>query len=148
MLESPLVKFLIIYAAASAAGWLFACIGISGMRDTWKREARETCHTTGKAVEHVRYRKRSRRRRRTYYYTYWRSVVAFTAEGKAFRAEGVLIDGRPAVGETVDIWYDPDDPTHFHQAGQLERHKKSDALVTAAGILWARFSIVLAIKAL
>ena len=97
MLEGPLVKFLIIYAAASAAGWLFACIGISGMRDTWKREARETCHTTGKAVEHVRYRKRSRRRRRTYYYTYWRSVVAFTAEGKAFRVRAYsLTEGPPS----------------------------------------------------
>ena len=41
MFENPLVKFLILYAATSFAGWLFACIGISGMRDTRKREARE-----------------------------------------------------------------------------------------------------------
>ena len=152
MFENPLVKFLILYAATSFAGWLFACIGISGMRDTRKREARETSHTTGQVVEHVKYRKRSRnharRPRRPRYYTYWRAVVEFTAEGKAFRAEGMLVDGKPAVGETIDIWYDPDDPTHFHQLGQLEGYIKSDALVAAAGVLWGLFAIFLTAKAL
>ena len=36
----------------------------------------------------------------------------------------------------------------FHQAGQLERYLKSDALVTTAGALWALFSIFLTMKAL
>ena len=60
MFDNPVFKFLILYAAASSVGWLFIAIGISSMWDTRKREARETSHTTGQVVEHVKYRKRSR----------------------------------------------------------------------------------------
>ena len=152
MIDNPVLKFLILYAAASSGGWLFIALGISSMRDTRKREARETSHTTGQVVDHVKYRKRSRshtrRPGRRSYYTYWRAVVEFAAEGKTFRLEGVLQDGRPAVGETIDLWYDPDDPSHFHQSGQLERDFRNDAIVVAAGVLWAFFSIFLTVKAL
>lgn len=152
MIDNSVLKFLILYAAASSGGWLFIAIGISSMRDTRKREARETSHTTGQVVEHVKYRKRSRshgrRPTRPRYYTYWRSVVAFTAEGKAFRAEGVLREGKPAVGETIDIWYDPDDPTHFHQAGQLEWYFRDDKIMIAIGVIWLLFFLFLTAKSL
>ena len=152
MFENPLVKFLILYAAAASPGWLFVCIGISGMRGTRKREARETTHTTGKVVEHIQYRKRARSHRRrpgwSRYYTYWRAVVEYTAEGQPFRLESVCLDGKPAVGETIDIWYDPDAPLHFHQSGQLERDFRNDAMMIAAGVLWALFAIFLTVKAL
>ena len=135
---------LIIYAIISFGGWLFACIGVSGIREARKRREAENAVTTAKVVEHVKYQKRSRKRARSHvntYFTYWRAVMEFDAEGRHYRLEGVVLEGKPAVGEKVNIWYDPDDPTHFHQEGQLERGLRNDAIVAALGVLWGILSV-------
>ena len=45
---------LIIYAIISFGGWLFACIGVSGIREARKRREAENAVTTAKVVEHVK----------------------------------------------------------------------------------------------
>ena len=100
-------------------------------------------------VEHVKYQKRSRRRARSHVYTvytYWRAVLEFDAASRHYRLEGVVQEGKPAVGETVDIWYDPNDPTHFHQEGQLERGLRNDAIVAVLGVLWGILSVFFTMK--
>ena len=135
-----------VYAIISLGGWLFAYMGIAGIRETRRRWKAETAVTTGKVVEHVKYQKLSRRRRRRHVYTYWRGVVEFDAEGRHYRLEGVVQHGKPAVGETVELWYDPDDPTHFHQKGDLERWFHSDCITTVIGVLWAMLSVLLTME--
>lgn len=135
---------LIIYAIISFGGWLFTYIGVSGILEARKRQEAENAVTTAKVVEHVKYQKRSRRRARSRvntYYSYWRAVLEFVAEGRHYRLEGVVQEGKPAVGETVEIWYDPNDPTHFHQEGQLERGLRNDAIVAMLGVLWGILSV-------
>ena len=143
-MSKAMLNRLIVYAIISFGGWLFACIGVSGIREARKRREAENAVTTAKVVEHVKYQKRSRRRARSCvntYYSYWRAVLEFDAEGRHYRLEGVVQEGKPAVGETVDIWYDPNDPTHFHQEGQLERWLRNDAIVTVLGVLWGILSV-------
>ena len=139
---------LIVYAIISFGGWLFAYIGIAGIREARKRQEVETAITTANVVEHVKYQKRSRQVRSHVYtvYTYWRAVLEYDAEGRHYRQEGVVQEGKPAVGETVDIWYDPNDPTRFHQKGQLERGLHNDAIVAVLGVLWGILSVYLTMK--
>ncbi len=138
---------LIVYAIISFGGWLFAYIGISGIHESRKRQEAESAVTTAKVVEHVKYQKRSHRHRgRRQVYTYWRAVLEFDAEGRHYRLEGVVQEGKPAVGETVDIWYDPNDPTHFHQKGQPEQWIRNDAIVAVLGVLWGILSVFFTMK--
>ena len=140
-MSKAMLNRLIVYAIISFGGWLFAYIGVSGIREARKRQEAENAVTTAKVVEHVKYQKRSRRRHRSYVYTYWRAVMEFDAEGRHYRLEGVVQEGKPAVGETVEIWYDPNDPTHFHQEGQLERGLRNDVIVAILGVLWGILSV-------
>lgn len=141
-MSDAILNQLIVYAIISFGGWLFAWIGIAGIREARKRQKAETAVTTAKVVEHVKYQKRSRsRRHQSHVYTYWRAVLEFDAEGRHYRLEGVVQEGKPAVGEMVDIWYDPKDPTHYHQEGQLERGLRNDAIVAALGVVWGILSV-------
>ena len=145
-MNKSILNQLIVYAIVSFAGWLFAYTGIDGIREARRRQEAETAVTTAKVVEHVRYRKRSRHRHRRYVYTYWRAVLEFDAEGRHYRLEGVVQEGKPAVGETVEIWYDPNDPTRFHQEGQLERWLRNDAIIAVLGVLWGILSVFITMK--
>lgn len=146
--NKAILNQLIVYAIISFGGWLFAYIGIAGIREARKRQDAENAITTARVVEHVKYQKRSRQVRSHVYtvYTYWRAVLEFDAEGRHYRLEGVVQEGKPAVGETVDIWYDPKDPTHFHQEGQLERGLRNDAIVAVLGVLWGILSVFFTMK--
>lgn len=146
--NKAILNQLIVYAIISFGGWLFAYIGIAGIREARKRQDAENAITTARVVEHVKYQKRSRQVRSHVYtvYTYWRAVLEFDAEGRHYRLEGVVQEGKPAVGETVDIWYAPKDPTHFHQEGQLERGLRNDAIVAVLGVLWGILSVFFTMK--
>ena len=148
-MNKAILNQLIVYAIISFGGWLFAYIGISGIREARKRQHAENAVATACVVEHVKYQKRSRRQARSHVntiYTYWRAVLEFDAEGRHYRLEGVVQDGKPAVGETVDLWYDPDDPTHFHQKGQLEQYFRNDVITAGIGVLWAVLSVLLTME--
>ena len=147
-MNKAILNQLIVYAIISFGGWLFAYIGIAGIREARKRQDAENAITTARVVEHVKHQKRSRQVRSHVYtvYTYWRAVLEFDAEGRHYRLEGVVQEGKPAVGETVDIWYDPKDPTHFHQEGQLERGLRNDAIVAVLGVLWGILSVFFTMK--
>lgn len=146
MIQNPCLKYLILYVAMSAGGWLFACIGLSGIRQTRKRQAAETAVTTATVVDVVRYQHRSRssRGRRISYHTYWRSVVEYEVDGRHYRLEGMRLNGKPDTGDTIDIWYNPDDPSQFHQKGQLEMFLRSDLCTAAIGAAWGILSVFLA----
>lgn len=149
VMNKAILNPLIVYAIISFGGWLLAYIGIAGIREARKRQAVENAVATASVVEHVKYQKRSRRRVRSHVYTvytYWRAVLEFDAAGRHYRLEGVVQEGKPAVGETVDIWYDPNDPTHFHQEGQLERGLCNDAIVAVLGVLWGILSVFFTMK--
>lgn len=148
MVNDSFLYRLIIFAIASFGGWLFTYSGISGILKTRKRKELETSRTTGRVVEHVRYQKQRRVRKRSYVSTYWRSIVEFTAWGRQYRLEGVVRDGKPAVGETVEVKYDPDDPSHFHYPGQLEGNMRFDGITIAVGVLWLILALYLTVKAL
>ena len=146
VIQNPYLKFLILYAVISVGGWLFVCIGISGIRQTRKRQAAETAVTTATVVDVVRYqhRRRSSKGRRISYHTYWRSVVEYEVDGRQYRLEAMRLYGKPDVGDTIDIWYNPDDPSQFHQKGQLEMFLRNDCLTAALGAAWGILSIFLA----
>ena len=73
-------------------------------------------------------------------------IVEFDAEGRHYRLEGVVHEGKPAVGETVELWYDPDDPTHFHLKGDLERRLRNDCITAVIGVLWAMLSVLMTLE--
>lgn len=150
-MNNPFLKFLFFYILVSSVGWLFAYMGISGFRETRKRRERETAAATGRVIALNQYRKRSRSSRRNHthsYYTYWRAVVEFEANGRMYRLEAAVPDEMPAVGETVELRYDPDDPTRFHLKGVLEQSFRLDRITTALGALWIILSVFLTIKSI
>lgn len=146
MIQNPCLKYLILYVAISAAGWLFAYIGISGIRETRKRQEAEIATTTATVVNVVKHqhRRRSKAWKRRSNPVYWRSVVEYEVDGRQYRLEGLRWDGKPDVGDTIDIWYNPDNPSQFHQKGELERFLWNDCLTAALGAAWGILSIFLA----
>lgn len=123
---------LVWFAVFSAAGWVALAKGLRRRRALMDREERERGRATGTIVEIAR-SKGGRAR----------PVVEFTAEGTVYRRACARKSAAALpVGASVEVRYDPDDPSRFH----IEREKapRSGGGLMLAGVCWIVICALLA----
>ena len=111
-MQDTLIKMLIFFAVSSFFGWILFFTGISLARSKRRRDEREYSRTTGTIVDFEDLEIRSGR-----YPTHISlPVIEFTSYGRKYRVRNSnnLDEDKYLLGATVDVLYDPNDPTHFH----------------------------------
>ena len=127
-MDSTLQALIITLGVLALAG-LFALIEALGDRRAWRRrEETERARTTGTLVglSAKRHRHGSVRNRNRRFVTVYYPIVSFQVDGVEYRLESADIVPRDEyqVGQSVDLLYDPDDPTHFHlDRGDLKERR-------------------------
>ncbi len=118
-------------------GWIFA-IGLRAWRADRRKERQERAMTTGMIVEARRKETWGGRRgvRRLVHYV---PVVEFTAGGRVYRLEndaGSRHEEEIGIGRRVDLFYDAENPEHFHLAdnGRAGRAPQ-EVMLLGAGLL-------------
>ena len=135
-MDSTLQALIITLGVVALAG-LFALIEALGDRRAWRRrEETERARTTGTLVglSAKRHRHGSVRNRNRCFVTVYYPIVSFQVDGVEYRLESVDIVPRNEYqeGQSVDLLYDPDDPTHFHlDRGDLKERSTRDAIIIA-----------------
>ena len=135
-MDSTLQALIITLGVMALAG-LFALIEALGDRRAWRRrEETERARTTGTLVglSAKRHRHGSVRNRNRRFVTVYYPIVSFQVDGVEYRLESVDIVPRNEYqeGQSVDLLYDPDDPTHFHlDRGDLKERSTRDAIIIA-----------------
>ena len=78
--------------------------------------------------------------------TYWKPMVEYNADGTLVKHESPIEyrEGDFEVGETVDLFYDLNDPSHFHIEKLYEREANTARLCVKIGLVWAVVSAVIA----
>lgn len=136
-----MIKILFLYAALSCLGWIWVIMGISTLRDHRKVREQERARTTAKVVELIpeEVRRWNSHRHRHETCTVWHPVVTFSVENREYRlkSSASLLWSDLSVGETVDICYDADDPTHFHFEKLWEDVSRRAKGFIIIGIVWA-----------
>ena len=135
-MDSTLQALIITLGVLALAG-LFALIEALEDRRAWRRrEETERARTTGTLVglSAKRHRHGSVRNRNRRFVTVYYSIVSFQVDGVEYRLESADIVPRDEYqeGQSVDLLYDPDDPTHFHlDRGDLKERSTRDAIIIA-----------------
>ena len=138
-MDSTLQALIVTLGVLALAG-LFALIEALGDRCAWRmREEAERARTTGVIVDFAeeRHRYRAGRARITHYVTVYYPIVSFQVDGLEYKLESADIVPRDEYqeGQSVDLLYDSDDPTHFHlDRGGLKERSTRDAIIIA--LVW------------
>ena len=144
-MRSPIILYGLVPLMVSLLGWVWLICGISGWRDILRHEERERARATGTVMEVIRVERRYRGRRgsRPKTFVSYYPVVEFQAEGRLVRDQSAY--GFPtkelSVGDSVEILYDADDPSHFHLDGTYDRLRRVNTGYILAGILWLIISV-------
>lgn len=136
-----MIKYLILYLVTSSLGWIWVIMGISTIRACAKTREQERARATATVVDMISEKKvsRSHRNHSRVVRTVWHPVVEFTVEGRQYRLQNPsdLLRDEFSVGQTVDIIYDADDPTHFDFESVLEHDVRAAKCFIAVGLVWA-----------
>ena len=138
-MDSTLQALIVTLGIVALAG-LFALIEALGDRRAWRRrEEAERARTTGvfvgfsaKRHRHGSVRSLNRRLVTVYY-----PIVSFQVDGVEYKLESADIVPRNEYleGQSVNLLYDSDDPTHFHlDRGDLKEQSTRDAIIIA--LVW------------
>lgn len=148
-MDSTLLAVIVTLSIVALAG-LFALIEALGDRRTWRRrEEAERARTTGVlvgfAAKQHRYGKVQNRNR--HFVTVYHPIVHFQVDGVEYKLESADIVPRDKYpeGQSVDLLYDPDAPTHFHlDRGDLqERSTRGTVIFTLVWLACALAAIAL-----
>ena len=133
-MDETILALLAMLGIFALAGVGVLRIGLRGRREWRRREERERARASGTVVE---FRKERRHVRRGHSYTGCTPVVEFRAEGRDFRLDAAASTQADefAVGDPVEVLYDPDDPTRFHIEGR-ECEEKGDGRLIRMGLIW------------
>ena len=117
-MNSTMLAVIITLGIFVIAG-LFALIEALGDQSKWlKREEAERTRTTGVIVGFAEERHRYRRRRslNAHYVTVHFPIVHFQVDDVEYRlkSRGIVPRDKFREGQSVDLLYDPNNPTHFH----------------------------------
>ena len=133
-MDDQLLLFLVLFPLLSAGGIALLWIGLSGARKANEQAERERTRAAGVVVDRVRHFSLGRGKP----LMGWHPVVEFRVDGKTRRHEscaGYWSD-QFSIGESVEILYDADDPSHFHLEEQFERQASADRVTVIVGVLW------------
>lgn len=143
-MNSTLLAVIITLGIFAIAG-LFGLIEALGDRSKWlKREEVERSRTTGVIVGFAEERHRYRRRRslNAHYVTVYYPIVRFQADGVEYELKStsiVPLDQYPE-GQSVDVLYDPNNPTHFHlDRGDAQERSSRGTVIFA--LVWLAIAV-------
>lgn len=124
-----------IFIAFSVGGWILLAVGILFRRRWLRKQEQERVRATGVVVGYAGNAPANSRR--------CTPIIEYTAEGQTLRApcKGPFEREKYPVGETLDILYDADDPTRFHQDAD-EDIPVGRGLVRA-GLVWIAVAAIL-----
>lgn len=117
--------------------------GLKGRREWRERVERERARTTG-VVADIRMERKHVRRGPGW--TSCTPVVEFRAEGRPYRLDATA-STQPdefAAGDSVDVLYDPDDPTRFHIEGRA-CEESGDGHLIRTGLIWIACILAIAV---
>ena len=132
---SDIGLYLLAFCLWSLMGLILIGVGLYTIRYQRKKEAVERALTAGKIVEAV---KKVHRGAKGGSVTYYVPLVEFQAEGQTYRLEnenGSRELDSIVVGKTVDVLYDPADPTHFHLT-EDDANDTSAHSIIKWGVIW------------
>ena len=138
-MNSTLLSVIVTLSVFALAG-LFALIEALGDRRKWlSREETERTRTTGVIVGFAEERHRYRRRRslNAHYVTVYYPIVRFRADAVEYKLKSTSIVPRDKYqeGQTVDLLYDPNNPTHFHlDRGDVQERSNRGTIIFA--LVW------------
>lgn len=143
-MELSTIGGLLLFALFSAGGWGCAWIGVQGLRTAEAERKEHRARTTGTVTD---LEKRVSRAYRGPTHISWVPTVRFHVDGReicrdyqyAFR------EGELSVAETVDILYDPADPTRFHLEKLHDREYESSRALIRFGAVWIAIAAVVAL---
>lgn len=136
------LQALIITLGIFAIAGLFALFEPLGDRSKWlKREEAERTRTTGVIVgfaeERHRYAHRHGKVRSTHYVTVYYPIVRFQVDGVEYKLKstGIVPRDKYKIGQSVDLLYEPNNPTHFHlDRGDMEERSTRGTIIFA--LVW------------
>lgn len=134
---SDIVICLVIFAGGSLTGWILVGVALYTRRYQRKKEQNERSLATGQIVDVAKKTHHAGRGGTAVYYV---PVVAFEANGRLFRLEnenGNRDKEKITVGQSVDVLYDEQDPTHFHLAEDDANEAASEGLMRYGALLIA-----------
>lgn len=125
-MDSTGMKGLLFFLMTSFVGWIFLLVSIRSRREHRKRLERERTRATGSIVDYAPGRGDA-----------GRPVVEFIADGRQIRLENksAVDRARYPVGASVEVLYDPDDPSRFHLESDADDGSGSAALARV-GYIW------------
>lgn len=144
-MNSTLQAVIITLGIFALAG-LFGLIEALGDRSKWlKREEAERTRTTGVIVGFAEERHRYRRRGslNAHYVTVYYPIVRFRADDVEYELKSTSIVPRDQYpeGQSVDVLYDPNNPTHFHlDRGDAQERSNRGTIIFA--LVWLACSLV------
>lgn len=143
-MNSTLLAVIITLGIFALAG-LFALFEALGDRSKWlKREEVERSRTTGVIMGFAEERHRYRRRRslNAHYVTVYYPIVRFQADGVEYKLKCTSIVPRDKYpeGRSVDLLYDPNNPTHFHlDRGDAQERSNRGTIIFA--LVWLAIAV-------
>ena len=133
-MDDHFLLFLVLFPLISVGGIALLWIGLSGIRKARVRAKRERARASGTVVDMVRHLSLGRGKS----LFSWHPVVEFMVEGRTLRHESRTgyRSEQIRVGESIEILYDADAPSHFHLEKLSEWEAAGDRVTVIAGILW------------
>ena len=130
---------------------IFALFGLLALieniydRHKWhRREQAEHARTTGVIVGFAeeRHRHGKVRNRNVHYVTVYYPIVLFQVEGAEYELKSTSFVARDKYpeGQSVDLLYDPNNPTHFHlDRGDMEERSTRGAIIFV--LVWLTIAV-------
>ena len=125
---------------ASLPGFIFAFFGIHEIMTSYRKRKQETARAIGKVLSFVTRESRTGRYRNVIR-VHDSPVVEFNANGTTVQHKSDIEykENTFKIGEVVDLFYDPNDPAHFHLEREFDHLPHLGVIFIATGIGWVVF---------
>ena len=137
-MDEMLIKILVCFAMFSMIGWFILFAGISTRREKRQRDMLERTHTSGIVVDHVKKEKSAGKSGVT---NASLPLIEFKVFEQKCRYEynHPLDQKRWPPGSTVEVWYDGNNPAHFHLEEDFT-YTNGGRNAIRVGVYWILFS--------
>ena len=144
-MDDLLMRMLLIFVLVNLPAWIFLGIGVYSILTERRRQDREYTRATGKVTELARHEVRTGKYG-TRIVIYWKPVVEFNADGTLVKHLSAIYykEGEFEVGEVVELFYDLNDPSHFHLEKYYERETYAAKLFIKIALGWTVVAAVIA----
>ena len=139
---SAIGSSIVLFLGCSLVGWVLVGVALHTRQYQKKKELTEQSPATGTIVDSVR---KVQTAGRGHPVTYYVPVVEFKANQHAYRLEyenGNRHKENIVIGQTVDLMYDPKDPTHYHLTDDDSNMQASRGLLRYGSVLIAGAAVL------